>query len=179
MVKRAQHGIYGYPVNVKTFEQSIINWQKKRFGWDVDLNWVEYTPAVIPAIIYAMQAFTQPGDNIVVQMPAYHPFHAIIPNSGRHILGNKLILQENGSYDIDFANLEELLSQKRTSLNCQELNMAPEDLQKFFLEQAKVAMNEGSAFGPGGVGFMRMNIACPRSRLVEALDRMEAAINKL
>jgi cystathionine beta-lyase len=52
-------------------------------------------------------------------------------------------------------------------------------MQNFFLQQAKVAMNEGSTFGPGGAGYMRMNIACPRSQLTEALTRMEAAISKL
>ena len=64
-------------------------------------------------------------------------------------------------------------------LDCKALNMAPKALSQFFLEQAKVAMNEGSTFGPGGAGFMRMNIACPRSRLVEALNRIEAAVKKL
>lgn len=39
-------------------------------------------------------------------------------------------------------------------------------------------MNDGSAFGPGGAGFVRMNIACPRSRLKEALNRIEAAVRK-
>jgi len=57
--------------------------------------------------------------------------------------------------------------------------MGPQELQNFFLTQAKVAMNEGSTFGPGGAGFMRMNIACPRSLLAEALNRIEAAVNKL
>jgi cystathionine beta-lyase len=57
--------------------------------------------------------------------------------------------------------------------------MAPGELKKFFLEQARVAMNEGSTFGPGGAGFMRLNIACPRSQLAEALSRIEAAVNKL
>jgi len=64
-------------------------------------------------------------------------------------------------------------------LNCKDLNMQPKEMNKFFLEQAKVAMNEGSSFGPGGAGFMRMNIACPRSQLVEALNRIETAVNKL
>ncbi|HWR29636.1 MAG TPA: hypothetical protein VN631_07365 [Negativicutes bacterium] len=64
-------------------------------------------------------------------------------------------------------------------LNCKDLNMGPKEISKFFLEQAKVGMNEGSTFGPGGAGFMRLNIACPRSRLVEALNRIEAAVNKL
>ena len=342
MVKRAQHGIFGYPVNVVNFEESIVNWQKKRFGWNIETDWVEYTPAVIPAIVYAMRAFTEPGDNVVIQMPAYHPFHDIIPNNGRHILGNNLILNADGSYSVDFENLEQLLSKKRTSmfllcsphnpvgkcfsreeltqiselclkhnvfvvsdeihsdivykghqhipfgslsqaaadncvvcvnpsktfniagvrtgaavipnrrnhdlfykpledlkaygrtifgtlpievayneceyyadqlleyltgnleylnkfiaervpqikvtpmqatylvwLNCKALNMAPKELNKFFLEKAKVAMNEGSTFGPGGAGFMRMNIACPRSRLVEGLHRIEAAVKQL
>lgn len=342
MVKRAQHGIYGYPINDQKFEQSIVNWQKKRFSWDVDPDWVEYTPAVVPAIIYAMRAFTNPGDNVVIQMPAYHPFHEIIPHNGRHILGNELVLQPDGSYAIDFANLEQLLSQKRTTmfllcsphnpvgkcftreeltrmselclkhqvmvvsdeihsdivygdnhhipfgslspeaadncvvcvnpsktfniagvrtgaaiipnrhkhdrfyaaladnkaygrtvfgtlpievaynecdyyadqllayleanlnylkefvaeripqikvsnvqatyliwLNCRALQMPPKVLQQFFLEQAKVAMNEGSTFGTGGAGFMRMNIACPRSLLTEALERIAAAVVSL
>ena len=64
-------------------------------------------------------------------------------------------------------------------LNCKALNMAPKELNQFFLEKAKVAMNEGSTFGPGGAGFMRMNIACPRSRLVEGLHRIEAAVKQL
>jgi len=40
-------------------------------------------------------------------------------------------------------------------------------------------MNEGSTFGPGGAGFMRMNIACPRSLLAEALERIAAAVSGL
>jgi len=46
----------------------------------------------------------------------------------------------------------------------------------FFLEQAKVALNEGAEFGPGGEGFVRLNLACPRSTLEEALGRMKDAI---
>ena len=43
------------------------------------------------------------------------------------------------------------------------------ELKKFFIEKAKVGMNAGITFGTGGSGFMRMNIACPRSTLGEAL----------
>jgi cystathionine beta-lyase len=64
-------------------------------------------------------------------------------------------------------------------LDCRALQMPPKVLQQFFLEQAKVAMNEGSTFGRGGAGFMRMNIACPRSLLAEALERIAAAVSRL
>jgi len=46
----------------------------------------------------------------------------------------------------------------------------------FFLERARVALNDGVLFGPGGAGFVRLNFGCPRSLLVEALDRMRAAL---
>ena len=47
---------------------------------------------------------------------------------------------------------------------------------KFFLEQAKVALNEGATFGNGGDGFVRLNFGCPRAILAEALERMRAAL---
>ncbi len=47
---------------------------------------------------------------------------------------------------------------------------------EFFLKTAKVALNEGRDFGPGGEGFVRLNFGCPRSTLVEALKRMKSAL---
>ncbi|MBI5668934.1 MAG: putative C-S lyase [Chloroflexi bacterium] len=54
----------------------------------------------------------------------------------------------------------------------------PDTPFKFFLEQAKVALFAGEPFGPGGAGFVRLNFACPRSLLEEALERMRAAITQ-
>jgi cystathionine beta-lyase len=48
--------------------------------------------------------------------------------------------------------------------------------QAFFLQQAKVGLNDGAAFGPGGEGFVRMNMACPRATLIEGLERMQGAL---
>ena len=46
----------------------------------------------------------------------------------------------------------------------------------FFLEHAKVGLNDGAAFGPGGEGFVRMNMACPRVTLLEGLEHMQYAL---
>jgi len=65
-------------------------------------------------------------------------------------------------------------------LDCSGLGISdPKELQKFFNEKAKVGMNAGYTFGPGGENFMRMNIACSRSILQEALRRIEEAVNLL
>jgi cystathionine beta-lyase len=49
----------------------------------------------------------------------------------------------------------------------------------FFMEKARVAVNDGAAFGAGGEGFVRLNFGCPRPMLVEALERMRAALENL
>ena len=47
----------------------------------------------------------------------------------------------------------------------------------FFLEKARVGLNDGLMFGPGGAGFARLNFGCPRSTLIEALERMARALD--
>lgn len=65
-------------------------------------------------------------------------------------------------------------------LDCRGLGIDdPKELQRFFSEKAKVGMNAGYTFGPGGEGFMRINIACARSILEEALKRIEEAVKLL
>jgi cystathionine beta-lyase len=52
-------------------------------------------------------------------------------------------------------------------------------LRSFFREKAKVGLDDGYIFGPSGAGFERVNIACARSTLEEALRRIERAVNSL
>ena len=62
--------------------------------------------------------------------------------------------------------------------DCREAGI-PGNPYEFFLKQARVALNDGVAFGPGGQGFVRLNFACPRAQLVEALERMKQALATL
>lgn len=59
------------------------------------------------------------------------------------------------------------------------LGMEPLQLQSFMRQKARLALDDGYAFGPGGEGFQRFNLACPRSVLEEALRRLEQAVNTL
>ncbi|GIV79829.1 PatB family C-S lyase [Litorilinea aerophila] len=60
-------------------------------------------------------------------------------------------------------------------IDCREAHL-PAKPQQFFLEEAKVALNDGAAFGPAGEGFVRLNYGCPRATLEEALARMARAL---
>ncbi len=63
-------------------------------------------------------------------------------------------------------------------LDCREAGI-PGNPHDFFLERGKIALNDGSAFGRGGEGFVRLNFGCPRDMLAEGLDRMRRALSTL
>ena len=61
-------------------------------------------------------------------------------------------------------------------LDCRRAGI-PENPCEFFSKQAKVALNDGASFGPGGEGFVRLNFGCPRTTLTTGLERMRAALS--
>ncbi len=63
-------------------------------------------------------------------------------------------------------------------MDCREISRDPSELKKLMYEEARVAFNEGSTYGEPGKGFLRVNIACPRSLLAEALERFASAIER-
>lgn len=61
-------------------------------------------------------------------------------------------------------------------LNCKKLNLEQPELEKLFLNKARLALNSGTTFGQGGEGFMRLNVGCPLDTLQEALYRLKNAL---
>jgi cystathionine beta-lyase len=61
-------------------------------------------------------------------------------------------------------------------LDCRESGLT--DPYTFFLEHARVALNDGKTFGPGGEGFVRLNFGCPRALLADGIARMAAALGR-
>jgi len=64
-------------------------------------------------------------------------------------------------------------------LDCQELGLTQPELRDFFVQKAKVGLNDGLAFGRQGEGFMRLNFGCPRETLRDGLERIEKAVKNM
>jgi cystathionine beta-lyase len=64
-------------------------------------------------------------------------------------------------------------------LDCRNLKLKGKALTEFMISKVGLGLNDGASFGPGGEGFQRMNVACPRSQVETALERLEAAVKKL
>lgn len=92
--KRASHPIYGYTIRPKSYFDSIINWFKNRYNYEIKREWILSTPGIVPAINFAIQAYTEPGDKIIIQTPVYYPFNDSIINNNRIPVYNSLIYKE-------------------------------------------------------------------------------------
>lgn len=115
LVKRTEHGIYGYSFRNNEYYEAIINWFRKRHNYVVEKNSIIYTPGVVPAVAFAIQAFSNENEEIVIQKPVYYPFETAIKLNNRKVVDNTLILR-NGRYEIDFKQLEEQLSSEKAKI---------------------------------------------------------------
>lgn len=119
--KRAEHGIYGYAEESRSFYEAAAGWLKRRHNWPVRTEWLQFCPGIVPAIHLLVQTFTRPGDQVIVQTPVYYPFFGAIKTAGCQILKNPLKL-ENGCYSMDFDDLEKKAPQARMLILCSPHN---------------------------------------------------------
>ncbi|MDD4636001.1 MAG: PatB family C-S lyase [Bacteroidales bacterium] len=338
--QRCTHEILGYTFPSDNYYQSIVDWVTKRHHWKIEKEYLTFLPGVVPGLAHCLNAFTKPGDKVLIQTPVYMPFHWVPDNLHREVVNNYLFIEEgrfamdfssmekefnngcktmilcnphnpggrvwspeelmqlsdlcekygvlvlsdeihadltlNGAVHTPFASLSEyafqhtitLMAPSKTFnlaglatsfsvignpalrsvfvnylhatelnngtifayvaaqaayengtdwvrqltdyvwenvllvrdflseqvphihpmipdatymvwLDCRELGMSQKELRHFFYQEAKVVMNDGTAFGPGGEGFMRMNLATPRSNVLRALEGIKCAFDKL
>lgn len=106
VVQRAQNGFYGYESSPAGYVDTFQSWLSTRHDWTIPREWITHSPGVVSGLSFAVRAFTQPGDKIVIQTPVYHPFFSIIKRNKRELLENPLIIKD-GRYTMDFADLEQ------------------------------------------------------------------------
>lgn len=109
MKKVAKHGVFGYSNMRESYYEEVIKWMKRQHNWDVQKEWIVFSPGVIPAINMLIKAFTQQGDQVIVQSPTYHAFFFAIRNNGRQILDNPLRLEDE-QYVMELADLEQKIN---------------------------------------------------------------------
>lgn len=121
IINHAKHGIYGYTIIDDSIKGLVIDWVKKRHHWDIQTDWLSFSPGVITSLHIAIQTFTKPGDSILIQTPVYTPFFNIIKNGDRHVVQNSLLYKDN-RYEIDFVDFEEKLKQVQAFILCSPHN---------------------------------------------------------
>lgn len=98
-------GIFGYGFAGDRYYAAVQGWFEDRFGWKTERSWFVQTPGVVFAIGAALQAFTEPGDTVLVQQPVYYPFAQLVEANGRKLASSPLVY-EHDRYCIDFDDFE-------------------------------------------------------------------------
>ena len=105
MKEYLDHGILGYTEPTEGYWQSVTGWMRRRHHWKVDREEMMTVPGVVCALGFGVQAFTQPGDKVLIMTPVYMPFYEVIRQNHRVVEESPLILTEDGRYQIDFEDL--------------------------------------------------------------------------
>lgn len=80
------HGVFGYPGGATdSYLEAVTGWQARRFGWEVPREWVLQTAGIITTLKTIVQAFSAPGDSVLIQPPVYVHFHHDVLLNGRHL----------------------------------------------------------------------------------------------
>ncbi|GET44811.1 aminotransferase [Capnocytophaga felis] len=119
--KRMECEIFGYTAKPKAWYDSIVNWQKRRFGWEITPEMISFSPGVVPALAMAVQAFTNKGDKVLIQQPVYQPFSLVVENNDRVLINSPLELID-GKYQINFDKLEKDIKGCKLFLFCHPHN---------------------------------------------------------
>ena len=115
IMKRAEHGIFGYSVIPDAWYEAYIQWWKTRHGYTMERDWLIFCTGVVPAISSIVRKLTTPAEKVLIQTPVYNIFFNSILNNGRQVLESPL-RYDGKEYRIDFADLEEKLSDPQTAL---------------------------------------------------------------
>lgn len=111
--KAVRDGIFGYTFRTKSYEEAVCGWQKKRFGWDAQPQWLVQIPSVVTALNLIVKTFSHPGDAVLVQPPVYAHFFTSIVENGRHVVEAPLQLDEGTrSYGFDAEAFEAAITPK-------------------------------------------------------------------
>lgn len=115
IMDRAAAGIYGYACVSQEYNDAMCKWFSQRHNWNIDPATVLQIPGVVPALHIATEAFTEPGDAILMQTPVYHPFFRVCNNMQRRIVENPLVRMED-RYEVDWEDLETKLKEEKPRL---------------------------------------------------------------
>lgn len=114
--ERVEHGIFGYTEVQEGYFEALQQWMKEKHGWNIERRWLVKTPGVVYAIAMAVQAFTEPGDGVLIQKPVYYPFSEVIEDNHRKLVDNTLVLGADGVYHMDLEDFERKIIDNQVKL---------------------------------------------------------------
>lgn len=107
IIERAKHGAYGYFRPSDAYFDAIIQWQQRRNKvTGLTRECIDYENGVLGGVVSALEAFSAPGDAVLLHSPTYIGFTKSISNCGRKIIHSPLKLDEHGVWRMDYDDMD-------------------------------------------------------------------------
>ncbi|MGM9753815.1 MAG: MalY/PatB family protein [Candidatus Cryptobacteroides sp.] len=110
--ERLEHPVLGYTIEPEDYWPCVQKWIFEHHAWKVEREWLTYIPGIVKGIGMAINAFLKEDEQVIIQPPVYHPFRLVPEGNGRKVLYNPLRENADGSYSMDFENLEQVCNPK-------------------------------------------------------------------
>lgn len=105
MREKLDQNIFGYVYRPDSYFQSVCDWTKERYEYDMSPSTLIHSPGVVPSISLIMRLFVDKNDKVMISTPVYPPFHNVPIKNNRTLVTNPLVLKD-GMYTIDFEDFE-------------------------------------------------------------------------
>lgn len=114
IIERTKHPAFGYFNPREEYYDAIIRWQRDRNGVEgLSRKHIGYENGVLGCVASALQAFTAPGEAVLLHSPTYIGFTGTIENNGRKIILSDLKQDENGIWRMDYADMERKIQEHK------------------------------------------------------------------
>ena len=118
---RLDRQILGYTCKPDSYFEAIINWNRNRYGLEVEKKHIHYVPGIVQGLGLAINAFTNPGDRIMIQTPVYPPFFWLPQRNGR-VLVQQPLIWKNGQLRMDLETFREKVHGCKVFILCNPHN---------------------------------------------------------
>lgn len=131
----ATHGVYGYPGRHQPYLDAIRWWMNTRHDWQIEDDWILTAHGLVNGTALVLEAFTKPGDGVILMTPVYHAFARIIKAGGREVTELPLA-NRAGEYHLDWKAWEQALTgREKVLILCSPHNpggrvWSPEELRE-------------------------------------------------
>lgn len=115
LMNRIKHGIFGYDMLSEEYYKAVQRWLKDKHGYNIEYKDIIYCADTMAGLSAFIQAFTEIGDEVILNTPIYGNFFKTIKGCGRNIIESKLVYNNN-KYYIDFEDMESRLSNKTKAM---------------------------------------------------------------
>ena len=116
LIDRVSRATFGYTDFSDEYFDTIIKWYNRRLGMQFTKEEIVHSNGTLTALRNIIRAFTSENNGVIIQPPVYYPFKSIISECGRTVIENKLFVDDQNNYFIDFEDFELKCSDPNTKL---------------------------------------------------------------